>query len=46
MAVIKASKTTKVILKTLAGVGALWILVSVVFIRTSSDDSRPVELRR
>ena len=34
------------IIKTLAGVGVIWLLVSLFVIRTSVDNNRPSELRR
>lgn len=40
------NRNTKTIAKVLGSVALLWFLVSVIFVKSSSDDNRPVELKR
>ncbi|KAF6017035.1 hypothetical protein EB796_024656 [Bugula neritina] len=46
MAVIRVNRNTKTVVRVLVGAGAFWLLVSIFFIKSSSDDNRPPQLRR
>jgi len=46
MAVIRVNRNTKTVVRVLVGAGVFWLLVSIFFIKSSSDDNRPPQLRR